>query len=291
MIFEYVNSNNQAISLEGDMARVKSGCLHQYSWNPILSERDFGGKIEKFKKKPLEFDITLRIRGNLEERKAFLDTFTGATEQDVLALKPGKLFFGPFYLECYITSSESGKSEEMSCRSEKNIHVYAPYPFWIKEETYYIPPVDIEDEVEYLDVPVNFKNDHFAAADFNLKAHGPLTAVFFRVNENIYDIPIACEESECIILDTKSETIKKVDASGIEVNVYHSQNFERDNFKKMPPGNVSLYYNRQYPVELTIHQERSEPKWSEKLTDKYIMLLTEEGHPILAESGHCIIFE
>lgn len=291
MRIQYVNSKGISFDLECDTIRVSNGSFHKIEWKADVESLRLGARIKDFTKDPVVYDITLQLRGDLEERKITLDSMHDAAEYDIWAKTPGRVYFGDFYIECYVLASDTHKSSELSYRTDKTISIYCPYPFWIKEVSYYVPPVDIDGLLEINTVPASLENPHYAECDFILKAYGPLDELFFYVNDNQYRIVTSCEDGEYLLLDTRDETIVKVDSSGNKTNVYSSQAFALDNFKKIPAGSNSIRYKRNYAIEITLFQERSEPKWNEAIPNTHFLIMTENNHPILTEDGYYLIGE
>lgn len=292
----YINSQGTAFELEGKNIRVKSGNFHSFNWNVDVEALNIGARVKGFKKDPVAYEITLNLRGDLEERKKLLDSIHDAAEYDIHALTPGTVYFGDYYIKCFALASDTHADTEISCRTDKTISIYCPYPFWIKEESYYLPPVNIEEKVEINTVPATLPNTHFTDCHFRLRAYGPFlndavgNMLFFYINDCQYQVDFKCKENEYIELDTRDETITLVDAlTGSRTNIYHLQNFNLDNFKKIPAGDNILRYSRTYALEFTLFHERSEPKWNETQPDTYFALMTEDGHPIITEDGYYIV--
>lgn len=288
MIFYYKNSKNKTISLEDGVIRLKNGLIHQYRWNPKATKLRFGELVEAFEKDALSYELTFRIRGDIEERKQFLNEFVGITEADVLANMPGRLYVGDYYLDCYILASETGKSSDFTHWSEKKVAVYAPHPFWKKEVKYYIPPVDIEGEIEFFEVPVRFVNSHYADTDYILTAYGPFEFLLFQMNGEHHIVNAPCQDGEKIILNTQKETVVKIDAEGNEANIYSAQDFSNDIFRPIPPGAVEFNYSRRNPMGLTLLVERSEPEWYSATLGEQSILITEDGRGLITEDGYYI---
>ena len=296
MIIQYVNSKGVHFDLECDSICISNGNFHRHEWKVDAEALRVGERVKKFKKEPVVYDITLKLRGDLSERKALLDDLHDAAEYDIFAKTPGKIYFGDFHIGCYILASDTHKASDLSCRTEKDISIYCPYPFWIKEETYYIPPIDIEGEWELLEVPASLPNTNFTDCHYRLRAYGPfssqwvgLNKLFFYINDNQVQVDYTCK-NEYIELDTRDETIVLVDAAtGSRTNIYHLQNFNLDTFKKIPPGENVLKYDRSYAIEITLFHERSEPKWNENAPDTHFFITTEDGRPIMTEDGYYIV--
>lgn len=286
-------STGESISLYSDniKGRLKKAGFYKYEWNVKEIKRLIGSSVEAFGKQAARYELTLDFIGSKSERAKNADTFFKLTEIDVLNNKPGKLHFGEYYLNCYVIDSEAGGRDKRKRMVQKKVIIYAPYPFWIKEVSYYVPPVDIDGLLEINTVPASLENPHYAECDFLLKAYGPLDELFFYINDNQYRIVTSCKDGEYLLLDTRNETIVKVDSSGNKTNVYSTQVFTLDNFKKIPAGSNSIRYKRNYAIEITLFQERSEPKWNEAIPNTHFLIMTENNNPILTEDGYYLIGE
>lgn len=274
MILKYVNSKGIVFNLEGNNIRVKSGNFHKNSWKAKANKKRIGENIESFEKGAVTYEVTLKLRGNLVERKSILNNLHDAAECDIIQNTPGTVHFDEYYIECFILASDTHASEELSYRTEKVIEIYCPYPFWIRESSITIPTAtDPEGDGLYYDytydytygssgLSITFENEHFAPCNFKLTAHGPFNTLEFAINGNLYRVNQSCAEGEMLILDTSTRTIVKIDTYGNVWNVFGKQDFTLDNFKQIPPNKNILSYGRAYQIELTLYEERSEPKWS-----------------------------
>lgn len=144
----YVSSTGKVKSLIGDKMRATSGSFHKYSWVPNQKERDFGDILYGFKRKAATYEIILTFRGDIEERRVQMDELTALFESDVINKTPGKIWYGDYYIPCYVTESESGVSETWNNWSTKKINIYCPYPFWCRDKTchFYTNPDAIMEE-------------------------------------------------------------------------------------------------------------------------------------------------
>lgn len=299
-MLKYISgSTGKTISLYSEKikGRLKKAGFYDFEWNVKEIDKMIGCTVEGFEKKPKKYELILDFVGSAKERAENADLFFETTEVDVLNEIPGRLYFRDYYLECYVIRSEAGGRDDRKRMVQKKATVYAPYPFWRKEETYYIPPIDIEGEWELLEVPASLPNTNFTGCHYRLRAYGPfpsqwvgLNKLFFYINDNQVQVDYTCKENEYIELDTRDETIVLVDAAtGSRSNIYHLQNFNLDTFKKIPPGENVLKYDRSYAMEITLFHERSEPKWSEETPETYFFITSEDRHPLMTEDGYYIV--
>ncbi len=267
----YISGNDEKIYLDRPPFWMQTGDFLDYEW----SYKTKNERITGFKKEIAEREFWITVFGNSEAEYA--DNWSRiheVFEKDILNVTPGKLYFGEYCLNCYIFASE--KSEwEYDCNMHDNRYwLVTDRPFWIRESSITIPTAtDPEGDGLYYDytydytygssgLSVTFENEHFAPCNFRLTAHGPFNALEFAINGNLYRVNQSCAEGEMLILDTSARTIVKIDTYGNVWNVFGKQDFTLDNFKQIPAGENILSYGRTYQIDLTIYEERSEPKWS-----------------------------
>lgn len=292
MMVKYVSGKNGREYILNQSYEIAIREFDPYSseWDYESIEKDFGIEINSFKKKAKIYNLALKLRGTIRTIADNLEILTREAEIDILHKVPGRLYVGDYYTEGYFVSRTSGPATEY-CGREVTLCWLAPRSFWIKEVSYYVPPVDIDGLLEINTVPASLENPHYTECDFLLKAYGPFDELFFYVNDNQYRVVTSCKDGEYLLLDTRNETIVKVDSSGNKTNAYASQVFTLDNFKKIPAGSNSIRYKRNYAIEITLFQERSEPKWNEAIPNTHFLIMTEDNHPILTEDGYYLIGE
>lgn len=66
-----------------------------------------------------------------------VDAFYEAVDSDVLGMTPGKLWFGSYYLLCYILKSEKEEWESDIGVMDNTITVVSDYPFWCRDRAYH----------------------------------------------------------------------------------------------------------------------------------------------------------
>ena len=77
-----------------------------------------GVTVNSFTKDPAVYEITLTVRGRVEERKEILDKITDAFERDVANLSPGRIYYGEYYIDCYIYKSSNEVSDKNNSRTD-----------------------------------------------------------------------------------------------------------------------------------------------------------------------------
>ena len=67
--------------------------------------------------------------------------------------------------------------------------------------------------------------------------------------------------NEYITIDTKAKTIYLTRIDGAQVNLYNLQDREFYIFTPIPAGQNTISWDGSFPMEITIFEERGEPKW------------------------------
>ena len=256
-------------------------------------------KISKFSSGVTTRKIEANITGN--EKKSWqelYDEMNGVFVRDILLQKPGTLHVNKCYMPCFFYATIPTEMFEDWGFQTAELKIVTDKALWTEKQLVAVYKSDtIPDSSGIIydytygsaygdsGLSVNFYNDHFIPCNFALEAKGPLSKLEFAINENLYEINVSCAEGESVVLDTKERTIKVIDSYGNSWNAFGKQNFDFDNFAKIPAGENVISYNRSYDIYLTIYQERSEPRWTAGI--KY--MLTEDGYVLATEKDQILV--
>ena len=257
-------------------AHIKTAGLHDYEWEVNATTKLLGSKIKNFGKKAKKYEITLDFRGNQEERANAAEKFYELSERDVVKMMPGRLIFKDHYLMCYIIGGEIGTSK-LKRAVEKTVYAYAPYPFWIREESRSFPPIspneqqddaclDYEHDYQYdYTMPhggdVIWKVDHFAPCEFLMTMFGPAVDPRVVINGHPYQIYTTLDTNEYLQIDSRNNRVIKYLANGIQQDIYDLRAKQESVFDPITPGNISVVWPGDFGFDLTLFCERSEPRW------------------------------
>lgn len=260
------------LSSENIRAHIKTAGLYDYEWEVNETATKLGSLINSFGKKPKKYDITLDFKGNKSERAAAAERFNRITETDVINKTIGRLTLNGYYIGCYIIASEHENSG-MPRTVRKQASAYAPYPFWIAENTYTFHSYGVSSSnnkrypgrypYRYANGMNNtyIQNPHFTDANFSLVIYGPVTNPMVSIGGQNYLVNIVLEEGERLEIDSRTETVTKVMAKGERVNAFHNREKGKTFFRKIPPGRQPVIWTGKFDWDLEIYEERSEPKW------------------------------
>ena len=274
---KYVCSNGKEYNLIGDRMRATSGYFHEYEWKPMTTNQEIGENVYGFEKEPKTYQITLTFRGLLEERKANMDELIDCFEYDMANKTPGRIWFGRYYIDCYVKEANSKVSPTRNNWTNMEIGVYCPYPMWVEEEkkNFYPDSAEKGEDYEFLDYKYDYAYDyskplsgtehwyidHYRSSNFHMIIYGPCANPRITINEQVYQIFDALENNEYIEIDSRKRTIVKRLANGTEQNIFYKKSTGNSIFSEIPAGDLLISWNGEFGFEITIFKERSVPKW------------------------------
>lgn len=281
MNIAYESSDGKRYDLITNKIRPTSGNLHEYEWVVEAEEQLYGEKVKVFKKEAIEYSITLTFRGSLEERHTAMDELVNSFEHDIANKTPGRLYFGEYYIQCYMRSGKSKVNGTWNNWSDMTVTAYCPYPLWIYEQFVSVQPLDeaaktVTDAKGYpygytysypiSQSAVHFTVDHYASSDFQMIVYGPAADINITIAGHPYIVHYQVEAGEYLTIDSRDakppdRRIFLTKNNGEKVNVFNYRDSQYSVLQKIPPGDVVIDYNRLYGVDLTLFLERSEPKW------------------------------
>ena len=121
---QYASSDGKEYNLVGDRMRATSGYFHEYEWKPMTTDQEIGADVYGFEKEAKTYQITLTFRGPIEERKAKMDELTNSFEYDIVNKTPGRIWFGRYYIDCYIKDAASKVSATKNNWTDMEIGIY-----------------------------------------------------------------------------------------------------------------------------------------------------------------------
>lgn len=268
----YLSDNGRKLYLDRYPFWMQTGDFLDYEW--IYTVRN--NRIIGFEKEVAEKDFKITVFGDNEEKYGNnWNLLHEIFETDIHGLTPGRLYFGEYYLSCYVFMSEKSEWEYDCNLCDNYFRLVTDYPFWIKEATKQFLPQSSADTTDGLDFPFDFafdfasdqvglakwSVDHYAPSDFQMIIYGPCTEPRILINGHPYQIHTELEASDYLIIDSRKNTVTKYLANGTTVNLYNSRNFKYSVFEKIPAGDLTINWSGDFGFDITLYLERSEPKW------------------------------
>ena len=258
-------------SLANGMYLVHSDIL-DYSWNfDVINNR-----ISRFFRPVTTRGLPLVVIGKTAaEAKEARNRLLEIVEADIHAILPGKIYIGEFYTIGFITASKKSKYLFNKRYCNINLEFTSSDPAWFTERTYVFAKDNGDSDIAYgVDYPFDYsfdyattvKNRQIIGGDsggskFKLKIYGDATNPSINIGGHVYSVNGTIKKGESVLIDSINKTITLTMATGQKVNWFDKRNRESYIFEPIPPGNSSVNYSGTFGFDLTIIEERSEPKW------------------------------
>lgn len=270
----YINHNGDIINLsKWPVVLSNPEELLESAWSYTTTGT---GVVDDFFKEGKEKEVVIEIFADKEEEyRHILNNITQVTETDVVQRVPGKIMVNDYYLRCYIVGWKYEDYEEDFYATSKKVKVLAEKWSWVKEISYYIKPymegIETTQGGDFgYDYPHDYArkiptrriiNEGIEAVDFELTIYGVCENPTITIGNNVYRVNAAIEQNEYMRINTLTKKVYKVKNNGEQVNLFYLR--DRDNyvFEKIPPGKNEISWDGTFGFDITIFDERSEPKW------------------------------
>lgn len=135
-IYYQAGADGKIVNLDKPPYWMQTGDFLNYSWEYTLS----GKCIGELRKTIQEKGFTITIFGKEQaEYERNVDALHEVFEKDVLKKKPGRFYFGEYYISCFIYASEK-EEWESGYSMENTLKLIEANPFWRKETLYQFLP-------------------------------------------------------------------------------------------------------------------------------------------------------
>lgn len=262
----YINSNGKELKLQANNLMVTSADLFQREYT-ISSGT---GLPES---KDIKYKLTITLRGAIEEQKILWNKIYDIFETDVNQKTTGRLYYGDYYIDCFVITSSTAPSSLLSSRTDIDVGIYCPKQRWLKEVCYdFYPHISLENEVTdypydynydyYMDMlSENIVNESVGDCDFEMIIFGSCKNPSVIIDHQIYNVNADIMDSEYLVINSKTKKIYKVQTDGTQINQFHLKNDEFYIFEKIKSGTHKVSWNGKFGFKLNLIVERSEPKW------------------------------
>lgn len=268
--FIYRNHMNEEISFGNNGIFVNKSDLHDYSWD-YESKND---RISSFKKKIKKMKVPVIIICDSEEEGIEKkNRLFEIPEKDILAKEYGQIIIGDYRLKCYVTGSK--KSEYLTSKRmlRTSLTAVTDLPYWVKETTTTFgygqgaegTNLDFNNDFPY-DYTSNLlgkslNNTNFISTNFKMIIYGACENPTVTIAGHSYNVNVRIEENEYLTIDSIEKTIVLTHSDGTTENCFNLRNKGSYIFEKIPVG-VSGVSSGHFKFDVTLLEERSEPKWT-----------------------------
>ena len=197
-------------------------------------------------------------------------------EIDIEAGIPGKVFIGDYYTTGFITSSAKSKYLISKRFCKIDLVMTSTDPAWYQEHIHnFTPGSSITAGVGVgTDYPYDYQYDYAPSAHgsyiesdsiksnrFKLKIYGQAINPTIIIGGHVYTINGTIQKGETLLIDGVNKTIVLTTITGAKVNWFDKRGRESYIFEPIPTGIISVLFNGTFAFDLTVVEERSEPKW------------------------------
>lgn len=267
----YESGDKKKLYLDRYPFWLQTGDFLNYGW--IRNERN--ERINGFKKGITEKEFLITVFGNTDiEYAENWNHIHDVFEKDICEKTQGKLYFGDWYLSCYIFASEKSGWEYGCNMHDSRYRLVTDYPLWVRQNTYNFniyKATSTDNKRHAYKYAYRYANGlsntyiinpHFTDSNFKLIIYGPAVNPMVIIGENTYLVYIILEENERLEIDSRAGIVHKILRNGTIVNAFHNRQKQRTFFQKIKPGRQPVSWTGKFPFDLIIYEERSEPKWN-----------------------------
>ena len=275
MTLKYIASSGNQYVLNTNGSLVKSANFHAWEWGAIGTELQYGMRVSNFKREPATYTAVLVVYGPYTKRKAFLDALHEDFENDVRNKTPGRIVWSDWYIDGYVTKSTTAP-DTAHTRTDNEIEIFCPYPFWIREQYkrfYRGDPLNDPDDFDYpYDYPYEYLMPIRTSArwltkfpfssEFLMTIYGAATNPKVTINGYPYQVNVTLDAGEYLIIDSRHNTITQYLTNGQTLNIFDLRDKANSVFEPIPGGTLTLTWSGAFGYDITLFNERSEPRWS-----------------------------
>ncbi len=105
-------------------------------------------------------------------------------------------------------------------------------------------------------------NPSFKDSNFILTIYGFVENPQITISGHPYRVETTVYEGERLVIDSIKGTVKKIGRLGEITDCYNARGKQKRVFQKIPSGMNTFQWSGGFGVDITLFDERSEPKWS-----------------------------
>lgn len=267
----YKNHVNEVLEFGNGGLFVNESDLHNFTWS-VVSKNN---RISSFnrgvttKSLPVVIACTSEADGIAKRNKLF-----EVAEKDVLAKKHGRIIIGDYYMKCYVTASKKAGYLQSKRQMTVTLTISTDFPYWIKEtmSTFNYGAGTQGDNLDYNnDFPYDYasnligkqlNNTSFVPVNFRMRIYGPCENPKVTIAGHDYEVLATLSDNEYLTIDSINKTIVLTHTDGSTTNCFNLRNKESYIFGKMPVGLSTVSNNGNFKFDVTLLEERGEPKWT-----------------------------
>ena len=270
---KYVNHQNEVFEFGKNGVYVNQNDLRDFAWTATKRNN----RISALNRDVSNRNLTIIIICATEaEGTAVKNRLHEISEKDVYAMKYGKIVIGDYYFKCFVTKSQKAQYLINKRYMRVTLTLTTDQPYWIKETTKaFRTAASSSGTVSGLDYPHDFPFDYlsatsndkinntgFVASAFKLIVYGECTNPLIYIGDHAYQVNCTVDENEYLTIDSVAKQIYLTKNDGTIINEFNQRKKDSYIFEKIPAGMNAVSWNGSFGFDLTLLEERSEPKWT-----------------------------
>lgn len=268
---KYINHMNETLEFDEPKIFVQSSDLHDFAWS-VNSKND---KISGFKRGINSKTLTIIIKGSTEKECIELcNCLFDVMEKDTLAVKPGKLIIGDYYLKCFAVESKKLEYIRLQGFLKVSLKIATDAKFWVKESiaTFGYEEGSAGTDLDFnRDFPSDYtsnllgkqlNNNGFVSSNFRIVIYGACEMPALTIAGHSYRVNVSVAANEYLTIDSVNKTIILTHTDGTTDNCFNLRDRASYIFEKLPVGLSNVSASSDFIFDIVLLEERSEPKWT-----------------------------
>ena len=268
---KYKNHLNEVFEFGKDGIFVDMNDLHDYEW--AVTKK--GNRISALNRDVSKRNLPVKIICSTEAKGiAARNKLMEVVEKDVLAMKHGRIILGDYYFRCFVTKSQKKNYLTSRRYMELTLTLTTDFPYWVTETTKgfgkNISSGSGGKSLDFAhDLPYDFfsdtqelKNTGFVGTNFRMNIYGACHNPAVYINGHLYQVNCEVGSNEYLTIDSVAKKIYVTANDGTTTNVFNLRNKDSYIFEKIQPGTNPVIIEGEFGIDITLLEERSEPKWT-----------------------------
>lgn len=273
---QYRNHLGEVITFGENGLFVNENDLRDFLWSYTSKNNRISAFSKGVVKKTLQVII---VCGSEEEGIAKRNALFETCEKDVLAKQHGRIIIGDYYMRCFVVGSTKTEYLQSKRYMKVKLSIVTEYPTWIREKLNPFrmsnSPLAPGAEGQNLDYPFDYAfdyvsdivskavhNEDFASSNFRMVIYGPCINPEIYIANHVYNVNTEVSANEYIVINSGEKTIELIRSNGEKVNCFNDRNRDSYVFEKIPSGANEVMWDGSFGFDVTLLEERSEPKWT-----------------------------
>lgn len=270
---KYKNHIGEVFESGADGIFVNTNDLRNYEWAVTTKGNRITAMDHSVRTKNLSVIIACESEA---EGIAARNRLFEITEKDVLAMRHGRIISGDYYFKCFVTKSEKSSYLTSKRFMALDLTLTSDYPYWARDTTFVFRKLNdgglAGRMLDYsFDYPLDYtptmgsreiNNTGFVGSNFRMVIYGACVDPAVYISGHKYQVNCTVAAGEHLTIDSIAKTVALTAVDGTVINKFNDRNRDSYIFEKIQAGTNSVLWDGDFGIDLTLLEERSEPKWT-----------------------------